>query len=128
MGYCGLIYSKSKQPKNDYSYSNLASFPGLCTLVVCSTKFPQKSSARSSCDSCCSMHFYVSCLLGQKFWLDTPRTDSSLQRITNNLLQTTREYGDILVCQYPLEQTLKNDPSLLNGIAHCTSQQHRAGK
>ena len=41
---------------------------------------------------------------GMKFWLDTPRTDSSLQRITEILLTFTREYGDILVCQYPLGQ------------------------
>ena len=40
--------------------------------------------------------------LGQKFGLDTPRTDSSLWRITENLLKFTREYGDILACQYPL--------------------------
>ena len=55
-----------------------------------------------------------------KFCLDTPRTDSSLQRITENLLKFAREYGDILVCQYPLGQTLKNHPwvPLLNGIAH----------
>jgi len=32
------------------------------------------------------------------------------------LLKFTREYGDILACQYPLGQTLKNHP-LLNGIA-----------
>ena len=48
--------------------------------------------------------------LGQKFCLDTPRTDSSLQRITEILLKFTREYGDILACQYPLGQTLKNHP------------------
>ena len=48
--------------------------------------------------------------LGQKFCLDTPRTDSSLRRITENLLKFTREYGDILACQYPLGQTLKSHP------------------
>ena len=47
---------------------------------------------------------------GTKFCLDTPRTESSLQRITENLLKFTREYGDILACQYPLGQTLKNHP------------------
>ena len=46
--------------------------------------------------------------LGQKFCLNTPRTDSSLRRITENLLKFTREYRDILACQYPLGQTLKN--------------------
>ena len=35
------------------------------------------------------------------------RTDSSLRRIRENLLKFTREYRDILVCQYPLGQTLK---------------------
>ena len=61
--------------------------------------------------------------LGQKFCLDTPRTDSNLRRITENLLKFTREYGDILVCQYTLGQTLKNHPwgvRLLHGIAQCT--------
>ena len=48
--------------------------------------------------------------LGQKFCLDTPRTDSSLRRITGKLLKFTREYEDILACQYPLGQTLKNHP------------------
>ena len=42
--------------------------------------------------------------------LTPPRTDSSLRRITENLLKFTREYGDILACQYPLGQTLKNHP------------------
>ena len=56
-------------------------------------------------------------------FLDTPRTDNSLRRITENLLKFTREYGDILAYQYPLGQTLKNHPwggggvPLLNGIA-----------
>ena len=45
-----------------------------------------------------------------KFCLDTSRTNSSLQRITDNLLKFTREYGNILVCQYFLGQTLKNHP------------------
>ena len=58
---------------------------------------------------------------GTKFLSYTPRTDSSLRKITENLLKFTREYGDILVCQYPLGQTLKNHPwggvPLLNGIA-----------
>ena len=36
--------------------------------------------------------------LGQKFWLDTPRTDSSLRRkFTQNLLKFTTEY----ICTYP---------------------------
>ena len=48
--------------------------------------------------------------LGQKFCLDFPRTDSSLRRITKNLLKFTREYGDVLAHQYPLGQTLKNHP------------------
>ena len=48
--------------------------------------------------------------LGQKFCVDTPRSDISLRRITDNLLKFTREYGDILECQYPLGQTLKNHP------------------
>ena len=48
--------------------------------------------------------------LGQKFCLDSPRTDSSLQRITENSLKFTREYRDILACQYPLGQTLENHP------------------
>ena len=47
---------------------------------------------------------------GTKFLSYTPRTDSSLRKITENLLKFTREYGDILVCQYPLGQTLKNHP------------------
>ena len=47
---------------------------------------------------------------GTKLFLDTPRTDSSLRRITKILLKFTREYGDILACQYPLGQTLKNHP------------------
>ena len=42
--------------------------------------------------------------LGRKFWFDTPRTDSSLWRITEILLKFTREYGDILVGQYTLGQ------------------------
>ena len=46
----------------------------------------------------------------KNFCLDTPRTNSSLQRITKNLLKFTREYGDILVCQYPLGKTRKNHP------------------
>ena len=53
--------------------------------------------------------------------LDTPRTDSSLQRITEILLKFTRECGDIPACQYPLGQILKNHPwgvPLLNGIAY----------
>ena len=55
--------------------------------------------------------------LGQKFCLDTPRTNSSLQRITENLLKFTREYGDILACQYPQGQTLKNHhASLINSL------------
>ena len=46
--------------------------------------------------------------LGQNFVLiDTPRKDSSLQRIT-------REYGDILVCQYPLGQD--NEKSSMGGM------------
>ena len=60
--------------------------------------------------------------LGQKFCLDTPRTDSSLQRITENLLKFTREYGDILACRYPLGQVIHRGVPLLNGIAHCTSE------
>ena len=40
---------------------------------------------------------------------DTLRTDSSLRRITKNLPKFAREYGDILVCDYPLG-TLKNYP------------------
>ena len=48
------------------------------------------------------------CLLSKKkVWLDTPRTDSSSWKITENLLNFTEEHGDILVCQY---QTLKNHP------------------
>ena len=53
---------------------------------------------------------------GPKIWLDTPKMD----RITENVLKFTREYGDILVCQYPMGQKLKNYPwgvPLLNGIA-----------
>ena len=38
--------------------------------------------------------------LGQKFWFDTPRKNSSLQGIAENLLRFTREYRDTLVCQY----------------------------
>ena len=34
--------------------------------------------------------------LRQKFCLDTPRTESSLWRVTGNLLKFTREYGGIL--------------------------------
>ena len=59
----------------------------------------------------------------KKFCLEIPRTDSNLRRITENLLKFTREYGDILVCQYPLRQTLKSHPwdvRLLHGIAQCT--------
>ena len=46
----------------------------------------------------------------KNFAFDTPRTDSSLRRIKGNLLKFTREYEDILACQYPLGQTLKNHP------------------
>ena len=44
---------------------------------------------------------------GTKFWLGTPRTKSSLWRVTDNLLKFTREYRGILVSHYPLGQTLK---------------------
>ena len=47
---------------------------------------------------------------GTKFCLDTPRTGNSLRRIAENLLKLTREYRDILACQYPLGQALKNHP------------------
>ena len=52
----------------------------------------------------------VICLytLGQKFWLDTPRGGSSLWRVMGTLLKFTREYRGILVCCYPLGQTLKH--------------------
>ena len=33
---------------------------------------------------------------GTKFWLDTSRTDSSLRKITENVLKFTEEYRDIL--------------------------------
>ena len=62
------------------------------------------------------------CLPWDKYFALTPLGHSSLQRITENLLKFTREYGDIIACQYPLGQTLKNHPwgvPLLNGIAHC---------
>ena len=42
--------------------------------------------------------------LEQKFCLDTPRTDSSLQRITENLQESTE------ISQHPLGQTLKHHP------------------
>ena len=52
-----------------------------------------------------------------------PRTDSSLRRITEDLLKFTREYEDILACQYPpgtdTEKSSIGGVSLLNGIAHC---------
>ena len=55
------------------------------------------------------------------FCLDTPRTDSSLRRITEILLKFAREYGDILACQYPpgkdTEKSSIGVVPLLSGIA-----------
>ena len=60
--------------------------------------------------------------LEQKFCLDTPRTDSSLKRITENLQESTE------ISHHPLGQTLKHHPwgwrlgvevRFINGIACC---------
>ena len=57
--------------------------------------------------------------LGQKFWFDTPRKNSSLQGIAENLLRFTREYRDTLVCQYYTyrEDTEKSSRGGILGIA-----------
>ena len=52
------------------------------------------------------------CLPWDKSIVLTP--DSSLQRVTGNLLKLTKEYEGVLVCHYPMEQTLK-------GVWRCPS-------
>ena len=46
----------------------------------------------------------------QKIYFDLtpPRPESSLQRVAGDLVKFTREYGGILVSQYPLIQALTN--------------------
>ena len=59
----------------------------------------------------------------KNFCLDTPRTDSSLQRIAKNLLKFTREYGDILSHPGVLFKTLillvNNYTQLYAHMRHC---------
>ena len=40
--------------------------------------------------------------IGQTFWLDTPRTDSSLWKVTGDLVNLQVNTGGILLCHYPL--------------------------
>ena len=64
-------------------------------------------------------------IMGQKFCLDTSRTDRSLcRKITaQNLLKFTTEYGNILVSIPPGTDTEESSLGvpLLNGIAQCNS-------
>ena len=45
--------------------------------------------------------------LGQRFWLDTPRTKSSYRGLREGVTKFTREYGGILISHFPVGQTLE---------------------